>query len=159
MRSRLESIKPLDSNVEKDGAKEIKYDKDSYDYLFDEDELFMIEQLRLKDELLSEQGLINENDKKSYYEDNKNSNKGMDAMLAESEMSDEQLTELWSASELGKYTIGESTQAKKKKKKQEQFMKPISELEFQDISDGMDREDAEMQKKLEEAWQELEGIF
>lgn len=33
MRRGLESIKSLDADVEKDGAREIKYDKDSYDYL------------------------------------------------------------------------------------------------------------------------------
>ena len=32
MRRGLESVKPLDADVEKDGAKELKYDKDSYDY-------------------------------------------------------------------------------------------------------------------------------
>ena len=151
MRSRLESIKPLDANVEKDGAKEIQYNKDSYGYLFDEDELFMLKQLQLRDELLSELDLINE--------DSKNSHQEMADMIAESEMSDEQLKELWSASELGKYTIGTPTQEKQAVKKQEQYMEPISALEFQEISDEMDREDTEMQKKLEEAWQELEGIF
>ena len=98
MRSRLESIKPFDANVEKDRAKEIKYDKDSYDYLFDENELFMLEQLWLRNELLFEQDLIDEDDKASYYEDSKNNHQEIADMIAKSEMSDEQLKELWSAS-------------------------------------------------------------
>ena len=150
MRSRLESVKPLDANVEKDGAKEIQYDKDSYDYLFDEDELLFEQDL---------QDLIDEDDKASYYEDSKNSQQEMSDMIAESEMSDEQLKELWSASNLGKYTMETPIQAKQAVQEQEQFMEPVSELEFQEISDEVDREDAEMQKKLEEMVQELEGVF
>ena len=38
-------------------------------------------------------------------------------------------------------------------------MQPISELEFQEISADVDREDAEMQKKFEEMAKELEGKF
>ena len=38
-------------------------------------------------------------------------------------------------------------------------MQPVSELEFKEISEDLDKEDAEMQKKLEEAFLELEGIF
>ena len=113
MRNRLESTKPLDANVEKDGAREVRYDKDSYDYLFDDLEM----------------------------------------------MSEEQPEELWSASDLGKYTIGTPTQEKQAVKGQEKNMQPVSELEFQEISDDLDLEDAEMQKKLKEEVQELEGIF
>lgn len=35
-------------------------------------------------------------------------------------------------------------------------MEPVSELEFQEISDEVDREDAEMQKKFEEMAKQLE---
>ena len=80
-------------------------------------------------------------------------------MLEESEKSDEELTELWGASDLGKYTINTPTPQKQAVAKSETQMQPVSELEFKEISEDLDKEDAEMQKKLEEAFLELEGIF
>lgn len=152
MRSRLESIKPLDANVEKDGAKEIQWGKDSYDYLLDDLEIIGA------DKKLAEMQAIDDNDRTilsaiSYPSD------GMDKALAESEMSDEELEALWNKNDLGKYTIGVQTQAKQAVQEQEQYMEPVSEIEFQEISSDVDREDAEMQKKLEEMVQELEGVF
>ena len=148
MRSRLESTKPLDANVEKDGAREVRYDKDSYDYLFDDLEILGIDKIEYIDD-----------DNKAIIDSARQESTGIAKALAESEMSDEQLEELWSASDLGKYTVGTPTQEKQAVEGQEKNMQPVSELEFQEISDDMDHEDAEMQKKLEEAWQELEGIF
>ena len=81
---------------------------------------------------------------------------GIAKLLSESEMLDE---ELWSASDLGKYTINTPVQEKQKAEEQDKYMQPISELEFQGISADVDREDAEMQKKLEEIAKELEGTF
>ena len=45
MRSGLESVKPLDADVKKMEQKEIKYDKDSYDYLFSPEELLEMEEM------------------------------------------------------------------------------------------------------------------
>lgn len=147
MRNRLESTKPLDANVEKDGAREVRYDKDSYDYLFDDLEVLGTDKIESID------------DDRAAVDADRQESVAIVKGTAESEMSDEQLEELWSASDLGKYTVGTPTQEKQAVKGQEKNMQPVSELEFQEISDDMDHEDAEMQKKLEEAWQELEGIF
>lgn len=76
--------------------------------------------------------------------------------IEESEKPDE---ELWSASDLGKHTINVPTSQKKAAEKQEMQMQPVSKLDFQEISDDVDKEDADMQKKLDEEVQELEGIF
>ena len=67
--------------------------------------------------------------------------------------------ELWNASDLGKYTIGTPTQEKQEVMQQEQYMKPVSELEFQEISKDADPVDIEMQKKFEQMAAELEGRF
>ncbi len=152
MRSKLESVKPLDANVEKDGAKEIQYDKDSYSYLLDDLEIIGA------DEKLAEMQAIDDDDRAILSAISQPSD-GMAKALAESEMSDEELEALWNKNDLGKYTIGTPIQAKQAVQEQEQFMEPVSELEFQEISDEVDREDAEMQKKLEEMVQELEGVF
>lgn len=84
---------------------------------------------------------------------------GMLKMLEESEKSDDELTELWGASDLGKYTINTPTPQKQAVAKAETQMQPVSKLEFTEISEDLDKEDADMQKKLEEAFLELEGIF
>lgn len=147
MRSRLENIKPLDANAEKDGAKEIQWNKDSYACLLDDLEIIGV------DEKLAEMQAIDDDDKAILSSASQQS-EGISKALAESE-----IKELWSASDLGKYTIGIPTQAKQNVQAQEQFMEPVSEFEFQEISDEVDREDAEMQKKFEEMAQELEGIF
>ncbi len=147
MRSRLESIKPLDANAEKDGAKEIQYDKDSYACLLDDLEIIGAE------EKLAEMQAIDDDDRAILSAIRQPSN-GIAKALAESE-----IKELWSASDLGKYTIATPTQAKQAVQAQEQSMEPVSKLEFKEISDEVDREDAEMQKKFEEMAQELEGVF
>lgn len=84
---------------------------------------------------------------------------GMLKMLEESEKSNDELTELWRASDLGKYTINTPTPQKQTAAKAETQMQPVSKLEFTEISEDLDKEDADMQKKLEEAFLELEGIF
>ena len=61
--------------------------------------------------------------------------------------------------DLGKSTINTPTPQKKAVEQQETQMLPVSELEFQEIADSVDNEDAEMQKQLDEAVAELEGIF
>lgn len=146
MRSRLERIKPLDANVEKDGAKEIQYGKDSYGYLFDDlDEISTDKKIAglqdIDDDIAALSAISQQSD-------------GIAKALAESEME-----ELWSASELGKYTIGTPTKDKKDAQDQEQYMDPVSKLQIQEISDDMDYEDAKLQKRLEQIAQELEGIF
>jgi len=117
----LESIKPsLDWNVEKDGAKEINYDKDSYDYLFTDEELeaFRLEEAREESEAIS---------------------KG----IAESEMSDEELMALWGKEDLGKYTINTPTNEKTEESMEAKGMKLFDEEEFK-------RAFEEFQKTLEE---------
>ena len=151
MRNRLESIKPLDANVEKDGAKEIQWDKDSYACLLDDLEIIGA------DKKLAEMQAID--DDRTILSAISQPSDGMAKALAESEMSDEELEALWNKNDLGKYTIGVPTQAKQAVQEQEQSMEPVSEIEFQEISSDVDREDAEMQKKLEEMVQELEGAF
>lgn len=92
-------------------------------------------------------------------EEEKNEDKtayGILKQLEESEKSDEELRELWSASDLGKYTINTPTQQKKTVEEHEMQMQPVSELEFQEISQDVDKEDADMQKKLEEMAKQLE---
>ncbi len=73
--------------------------------------------------------------------------------LEESEKTDE---ELWSASDLGRHTINTPTPQKKAVEEQEMKMQPVSELEFQEISDDVDKEDVDMQRRLEEAAKRLE---
>ncbi len=111
MRSRLESIKPLDANVEKDGAREVRYDKDSYDYLFDDDDLE-----------------IPGTDKIEYIDDDNFAAVYVAREAANTEP--KALAEIWSASDLGKYTIGTPTQEKQAVESQEKNMQPVSELEF-----------------------------
>lgn len=100
MRSRLESIKPLDANVEKDGAKEIQYGKDSYACLYDDLEIIGV------DKKLAEMQAIDDDDRAILSAISQPS-EGIDKALAESE-----IKELWNASDLEKYTIGTPTQAK-----------------------------------------------
>lgn len=143
MGRKLESIKPLDAVKE---AKEVDYDKDSYSYLFDEEEILGA------DKILSELEAID--DDRVALDAAKQPSNGIAKALAESEEK-----ELWTATDLGKYTIGTPTQAKQAVQSQDMQMEPVSELEFQEISDDVDREDAEMQKKFEQIAEELEGIF
>lgn len=131
MRSRLERTKPLDANVEKDGAEEINWD--SYDYLWDDLETDDERNARVESEAIAR-------------------------LVLESEMSDEEEA-LWDKNDLGKYTIGVPTNAKKAVENQENRMEPVSEIEFTEILSDVDPEDKKMQAKLEEAVQELEGIF
>ena len=149
MRSSLESKRPLDANVEKDGAKEIKYSKDSYEYLFDEDELFMLQQMQLREELRAEGYL--EDDKFSYEDSNFNKSE-MEDMIAES-------MQCWDSKDLGKYTIGTPTQDKKAVESQEKHMEPVSEMEFQEIADDADPVDLKLQEEYARMVEELEGIF
>ena len=109
MKLKLESIKPLDSNVERDGAKEIRYDKDSYAYLFEDDEF---------ENLLKEMKSIDEDDKAMLDATRQTSN-GIAQALAESEMSDEELMALWNKNDLGKFTINTPTIQKKEVEQQE----------------------------------------
>ena len=74
---RLERAKALDANVEKDGAREVRYDKDSYDYLFEDGEF---------DKLLKEMQSID--DDKAILDAARQSSDGIAKALAESEMSD-----------------------------------------------------------------------
>lgn len=126
MGRRLESIKPsLDWNVEKDGAKEIDYDKDSYDYLFDEDELFMIKQMQLREELIAE-GFLEDDDKLAKRE--------MDEMISQSS---------WDSTDLGRYTINTPTHEKTEESMEESGMQIFDEEEFK-------RAVEEFEKTLEE---------
>lgn len=155
MRRGLESVKPLDADVEKDGAKEIKYDKDSYDYLFSPEELLEM------DEMSNKYQQIDEYDK-AILDYIRVPSDGIAKAIAESEIKEkprETPEELWDASDLGKYTIGTLTQEKQAAKSQDRNMEPVSKLEFQEISDDVDREDAELQAEYERLVQELEGIF
>lgn len=149
MRRGLERIRALDANVEKDGAKEIKYDKDSYDYLFDEDELLMIQQMQLREKLIAE-GYLAEDDKISY-EDSKLDKREMDEMIAES-------MQCWDSRDLGKYTIGTPTQEKQGARSIEQSLE-ISGKEFEELANNMEIDDAELQAEYERMAEELEGIF
>ena len=89
----------------------------------------------------------------------KNESDTIKKILAESEMGDEELASLWGKNDLGKYTINTPTQEKQAAQNEDRNMQPISKLEFQEISDEVDREDAEMQEKFKQMAEELEGIF
>lgn len=147
MKIRLETVKALDVDAEKDGAKEIRYDKDdykkdSYDYLFDDiDYIKKIEK-------------IDDDDKAAVYAARTESD-GIAKALAESEMPEE----LWSASNLGKYTINTPTQEKQRVSEQEKYMEPISDKEFQEISDEAAQLSKEMQEQFDKMAKELEGRF
>ena len=126
----LESIKPsLDWNVEKDGAKEVKYHKDSYDYLFSEEEL---EAFRLEDDV-----------DRWVLEATREPSDGISKAIAESEMSDEELMALWGKDDLGKYTINAPTQEKVEERMEERGMQVFDEEEFK-------RAVEEFEKSLEE---------
>lgn len=126
MRMKLESVKSLDANVEKHGAREIKYNdnlnkedmEDSYSYLFD-----MLE--------IDERTMLE-----------------IEAAAFITEM------------ELGKHTIGVSTQEKEAVKYQDRNMEPISEELLEKISGEMDKEEYEILKeKYKKIAMELEGMF
>lgn len=131
--------------LKKHEADEIDYSKDSYDYLFDDELEYDInsESYDYKKEISAE----------------KNESDTIKKILAESEMGDEELASLWGKNDLGKYTINTPTQEKQAAQNEDRNMQPISELEFQEISDEVDREDAEMQEKFKQMAEELEGIF
>ena len=126
-------------------ADEIDYSKDSYDYLFDDE---------LEYDINSESY-----DDKKVISAEKNESDTIKKILAESEMGDEELASLWGKNDLGKYTINTPTQEKQAAQNEDRNMQPISKLEFQEISDEVDREDAEMQEKFKQMAEELEGIF
>ena len=131
--------------LKKHEADEVDYSKDSYDYLFDDELEYDInsESYDYKKEISAE----------------KNESDTIKKILAESEMGDEELASLWGKNDLGKYTINTPTQEKQAAQNEDRNMQPISELEFQEISDEVDHEDAEMQEKFKQMAEELEGIF
>jgi len=137
--------KPIDANVEKDGAKEMRY-KDSYDYLYEDDEIRRMDEIRA---LLDEEGL-------SVGSSDREMSEGMKKALAESEIVEDPL---WDARALGKITINEPIQAKQGASNEDRHMMPVEKTKFLEIADGIDPEDAEMQKKFDEAIAELEGVF
>lgn len=124
MKFKLESTNPsLDWDVEKDGAREIRYDKDSYDYLFGDGELVKYSK--------EQQDMIDEDDKAI-----------LDAIaegLAESEMSDEELMALWDKNDLGKSTINTTTIEKQKEAISARGMEIFDEQEFQEALDDFSR--------------------
>lgn len=131
--------------LKKHEADEIDYSKDSYDYLFDDELEYDIDSESYDDRVV--------------ISDVKIESDAIEKGLAESEMSDEELASLWGKNDLGKYTINTPTQEKQAAQNEDRNMLPISELEFQEISDEVDREDAEMQEKFKQMVEELEGIF
>lgn len=150
MKRRLESIKPLDADVEKDGAKEIKYDKDSYDYLFSPEEL-------LEMEVMSNGYQQIDDDDKAILSAIREPSEGIKKAIAESEI-EEKPRELWNASNLGKYTIGTPTQEKQGAKSIEQSLE-FSGKEFEELANNMEIDDAELQAEYDRMAEELEGIF
>lgn len=142
--------KPIDYDVEKDGAKEMRY-KDSYDCLFEDDELDRLESLaeiRALIEEFSQEDTISET--------NKEMSEGMRKALEESEIVEEPL---WDARDLAKMTINDPVQAKQAADNEDRYMIPVSDLELQKIADELDPVDLNLQKKFEEMAAELEGIF
>jgi hypothetical protein len=133
--------------VRKHEADEIDYtddnSKDSYDYLFD-DEFYND---------LNEYEKIDDDDKAAVSAVRSESD-GIAKALEESK-----IETLWSMEDLGKYTINTPTQEKQTAQNEDKNMQPISELEFKKISKDADKVDIEMQKKLEQMAEELEGIF
>ena len=72
---------------------------------------------------------------------------------------DSTFEELWNSYNLGKYTIDTPSQEKETAEQQDLNMMPVSELEFQKISDDVDLEDAEIQKRLDEMIKELNSLL
>ena len=137
--------KSIDANVEKDGAKEMRY-KDSYDYLFEDDDIRRMDEIRA---LLDEEGL-------SIGSSDREMSEGMKKALAESEIVEDPL---WDARTLGKTTINEPIQAKQGVDNEDRHMMPVDKTKISEFADELDPVDAEMQKKFEEAIAELEGVF
>ncbi len=150
MRRGLESVKPLDADVEKDGAKEIKYDKDSFDYLFSPEELLEIEEMSNGHQQIDD-------DDKAILDSIRVLSDGIRKAIAESEI-EEKPRELWNASDLGKYTIGTPTQEKQGAKSIEQSLE-LAGKEFEELANNMEIDDAELQAEYERMTEELEGIF
>ena len=65
----------------------------------------------------------------------------------------------WDASDLGKYTINTPTSEKNKAAEQDKKMIPISEKEFEEISDDIDPEDANFQDWLKKQEKEFEVML
>lgn len=142
--------KPIDYDVEKDGAKEMRY-KDSYDCLYEDDELDRLESLaeiRALIEELSQEDTIGET--------NEEMSEGMRKVLEESEIVEDPL---WDARGLGAMTINDPVQAKQAADNEDRYMIPVSDLELQEIADELDPIDLTLQKKFEEIAAELEGVF
>ena len=115
---KLENVRPsLDWDVEKDGTREIKPSNDSYDYLFDIDELPF------------GQGLIDDDDK-GLIEDSRDSEREIAEQIAQSR---------WTASDLGKCTINTPTKDKQEGSKQDGKMEIFDEKEFQRAVDDFDK--------------------
>ncbi len=150
MRRGLESVKPLDADVEKDGAKEIKYDKDSFDYLFSPEELLEIEEMSNGHQQIDD-------DDKAILDSIRVLSDGIRKAIAESEI-EEKPRELWNASDLGKYTIGTPTQEKQGAKSIEQSLE-LAGKDFEELANNMEIDDAELQAEYERMTEELEGIF
>ena len=135
------NYKSLDADVEKNGAKEVKYPFDKEDsYDFDKEDsydLLFLEELGEKEP--SESPALA---------------KG----LKESE-EPENYPEKWDASDLGRSTINVPTPDKNLATMQEENMQPLSHDQFQEISDDLDPEDEEMNALLAKEAEELEGIF
>ena len=68
---------------------------------------------------------------------------------------DSTFEELWDSYNLGRYTIDTPSQEKETAEQQDLNMMPVSELEFQQISDDVDIEDVELQRRLDEILKEL----
>ena len=150
MRRGLESVKPLDADVEKDGAKEIKYDKDSYDYLFSPEELLEMEEMSKGYQQIDD-------DDKAILDSIRVPSDGISKAISESEIK-EKPRELWNGSDLGKYTIGTPTQEKQGAKSIEQSLE-LAGKEFEELANNMEIDDAELQAEYERMAEELEGIF
>ena len=135
MKFKLESIKPsLDWDVEKDGAREIRYDddsydKDSYDYLFEDGEF---------DRYLAEMQSINDDDRAALDAARQPSN-GIAQAIAESEMSDDELLALWGKNDLGKYTINTPTVDKQEESISASGLEIFDEQEFKKAMDEFNK--------------------
>lgn len=150
MRRGLESVKPLDADVEKDGAKEIKYDKDSYDYLFSPEELLEIEEMSNGYQQIDD-------DDKAILDSIRVPSDGIAKAIAESEIK-EKPRELWNASDLSKYTIGTPIQEKQGAENIEQSLE-LAGKEFEELAKNIGIDDAELQAEYEQMAEELESIF
>ena len=150
MRRGLESVKPLDADVEKDGAKEIKYDKDSYDYLFSPEELLEMEEMSNGYQQIDD-------DDKAILDSIRVPSDGISKAIAESEIK-EKPREQWNASDLGKYTMGTPTQEKQGAESIEQSLE-LTGKGFEELAKKIGIDDAELQAEYERMAEELEGIF